>query len=117
VDVATARKRLEEMRAELDRTISVLQDDQPSPAGDRDNPQDPADAGTNLSEADRTEAMLLAAKRQRTEVAEALGRVDEGTYGTCIDCGKPIPEGRLEARPEAARCVACQAKHDRGGRR
>jgi len=32
----------------------------------------------------------------------------EGTYGQCVDCGKPVPEGRLEARPEASRCVACQ---------
>ena len=31
----------------------------------------------------------------------------------CADCGKPIPEGRLDARPEAARCVGCQSKWDR----
>ncbi len=116
MDVATARKRLEEMRGELDRTISVLQGERPGQAGDWDVPQDPADSGSNLSEADRTEAMLSAAKRQRTEVTEALARVENGSYGTCVDCGKPIPEGRLEARPEAARCVACQAKHDRNRR-
>ncbi len=116
MDVATARKRLEETRAELDRTISVLQGDKPGQAGERENPQDPADAGSNLSEADRTEAMLSAAQRQRTEVLDALDRVDSGIFGTCIDCGAPIPEGRLEARPEAARCVACQGKYDRGRR-
>jgi len=112
VDVTTARKRLEEMRGELDRTIAVLQGDQPGETRD-ETPQDPADAGTNLSEADRSEAMLNAAQRQRTEVADALGRIEQGSYGTCVDCGKPIPEGRLEARPEAARCVACQGKYDR----
>jgi DnaK suppressor protein len=116
MDVATARKRLEEMRGELDRTIAVLQGDRPAEAGDRDNPQDPADAGTNLSEADRSEAVMTAAASQRTEVADALARIEQGTYGTCVDCGKPIPEGRLEARPEAARCVSCQARHDRGRR-
>lgn len=116
MDVATARKRLEEMRSELDRTISVLQGERPGEAGDRDIPQDPADSGTNLSEADRTEAVLSAAKRQRSDVADALARIENGSYGTCIDCGKPIPDGRLEARPEAARCVACQGKHDRGRR-
>lgn len=116
MDVATARKRLEEMRSELDRTIAVLQGDRPGEPGERDNPQDPADAGTNLSEADRSEAMLSAAQQQRAEVGEALGRIEDGSYGVCVDCGKPIPEGRLTARPEAARCVACQAKHDRGRR-
>lgn len=116
MDVATAQKRLEEILGELDRTIAVLQGERPGETGEWDVPQDPADSGTNLSEADRTEAMLSAAKAQRSEVMEARARVEKGTYGTCVDCGKPIPEGRLEARPEAARCVACQAKYDRGRR-
>lgn len=116
MDVATARKRLEEMRGELDRTITVLQADGRAETGEWDVPQDPADAGTNLSEADRSEAVMSAAKQQRSEVAGALARIENGTYGTCVDCGKPIPEGRLEARPEAARCVACQARYDRNRR-
>ena len=44
---------------------------------------------------------------------DALRRIELGTYGTCLDCGAGVPEGRLEARPEAARCVKCQAKWDR----
>ncbi len=116
MDVATARKRLEEMRSELDRTIAVLEGDGRPEPGDWDIPQDPADSGTNLSEADRSEAVLAAARAQRSEVADALTRVENGTYGVCVDCGTPIPEGRLEARPEAARCVACQGKYDRSRR-
>jgi DnaK suppressor protein len=46
-------------------------------------------------------------------VLNALRRIQEGTYGTCMDCGALIPEGRLEARPEASRCVKCQSKWDR----
>jgi RNA polymerase-binding transcription factor len=40
------------------------------------------------------------------EVRRAQRRLAEGTYGTCEVCGEPIPEGRLEARPWATRCVA-----------
>jgi RNA polymerase-binding transcription factor DksA len=40
------------------------------------------------------------------EVRRARRRVADGTYGTCEVCGEPIPEGRLEARPWATRCVA-----------
>jgi RNA polymerase-binding transcription factor DksA len=40
------------------------------------------------------------------EVRRAQQRLAEGTYGTCVVCGEPIPEGRLEARPWATRCVA-----------
>ena len=110
VETTVARKRLEEMRDDLDRTIAVLQGERPGPAAGAGYPQDAADAGSMLSEADRTEAILLTARGQRDEVLAALARIDEDTYGQCLDCGIEIPEGRLDARPEAARCVGCQSK-------
>jgi len=91
----------------------VLKGEQPEAERILEYPQDPADAGANLSESERSEAILAAAKMQRSQVLEALHRIDLGTYGTCVDCGALVPEGRLEARPEAARCVTCQAKWDR----
>jgi DnaK suppressor protein len=112
MDVSTARKRLEGTRDELDRSIMVLQDDRPLEERGEVAP-DPADAGSNLSETERTEAVITVAKQQLAEVLDALHRIDDGSYGTCADCGKPVPEGRLEAKPEAARCVACQGRRDR----
>lgn len=44
---------------------------------------------------------------QSEEVARALAKLDEGTYGVCDVCGGPIPEGRHEIHPWAVRCVAC----------
>jgi DnaK suppressor protein len=113
VDITVARKRLEEMRDDLDRTISILHGERPGPLAGSGYPQDSADAGSSLSEADRTEAVLHSARNQRDEVLAALARIDDSTYGKCVDCGLEIPEGRLDARPDAARCVACQAKHAR----
>jgi DnaK suppressor protein len=113
MDTTTARKRLEEIRGELERSIAVLKGEQEQDERVLDYPQDPADAGANLSESERTQAVLHVARTQHTEVLEALRRVEAGTYGTCLDCGAGVPEGRLEARPEAARCVKCQGKWDR----
>jgi DnaK suppressor protein len=113
VDTATARERLEEMRGQIDRSILVLQGEHPSGRAAVDSPQDPADAGTTLSETDRTEAALAAVQSQRRLVMDALVRIERGVYGVCADCGKAIPDGRLDARPEAARCVGCQSKRDR----
>ncbi len=113
MDTATARQRLEEIRDDLDRSIAVLQGENHASNGDAGYPQDAADAGANLSEADRSEAILEAAREQRGLVLEALHRLDSGGYGTCVDCGDHVPDGRLEARPEAARCVRCQGKRDR----
>ncbi len=112
MDTTTARKRLEETRDELDRSIMVLQGDRPAEQPAEVTP-DPADAGSNLSETERVEAVISVAKQQLAEVLDALQRIDGGSYGTCADCGKPVPEGRLDAKPEAARCVACQGKRDR----
>jgi RNA polymerase-binding transcription factor len=110
VETTVARKRLEEMRDDLDRTIAVLQGERPAPASGEGYPQDSADAGSILSEADRTDAILHSARGQRDEVLAALARIDDNSYGKCVDCGHEIPEGRLDARPDAARCVNCQAK-------
>jgi RNA polymerase-binding transcription factor DksA len=99
------------MRDDLDRTIAVLQGERPGPVASAGYPQDSADAGSLLSETDRTEAILDSARSQRDGVLAALARIDDNSYGQCIGCGNEIPEGRLEARPEAARCVASQAKY------
>ena len=92
MDTAIARERLEEMCGQIDRSILVLQGEHPSGRAIADSPQDPADAGTTLSETDRTEAAIAAVQSQRRLVLDALGRIDQGVYGTCADCGKPIPE-------------------------
>ncbi|MBB1600430.1 TraR/DksA C4-type zinc finger protein [Variovorax sp. UMC13] len=42
------------------------------------------------------------------QIAQARGRMREGSYGLCIDCGTAIPFARLEALPFSARCVPCQ---------
>jgi len=48
-------------------------------------------------------------------VEAALARLDAGTFGTCIRCGRPIAPERLEALPWAAHCIDCQRIVGRGG--
>jgi DnaK suppressor protein len=47
------------------------------------------------------------------EIDAALARIEEGTYGICTNCGKQIPEERLEARPWATLCIECQRERER----
>jgi DnaK suppressor protein len=110
MEISVARKRLEEMRDELDRTVSVLKGEHPLARG---GSAEAGDAGANLTEADRNEAAVQAALTQRAEVTAALARVDDGSYGLCVDCANPVPEPRLEARPATERCVPCQSRRDR----
>jgi len=53
------------------------------------------------------EGLGKAAVDEINEIRAALGRIDAGTYGTCVACGQPIAESRLEAVPHAARCIDC----------
>ena len=49
-------------------------------------------------------------------VDAALQRIADGTYGECVDCGAAIAEARLQAAPEANRCIACQEKREKASR-
>ncbi len=46
------------------------------------------------------------------QVRDALLRIEDGSYGTCIDCGRPIEPARLEAVPWTPYCLADQERHD-----
>ena len=54
-----------------------------------------------LESLDASDRLELAALRS------ALVRLDEGTYGTCSKCGKPIDERRLKAVPTTTACLSC----------
>jgi RNA polymerase-binding protein DksA len=47
-------------------------------------------------------------------INEALRRIEEGSFGTCARCGKPIAEERLDAIPYATRCIDCKRLEERG---
>ena len=59
-------------------------------------------------ERDRLLVVTSEAKERVVEIDAALARVEDGTYGVCEACGKPIPEARLEVVPEATLCVNCK---------
>ena len=113
MDTAIARQRLEEMRGELDKSITVLQGEQTAGQAGTDSPQDPADVGTNLSESDRVQAMLAAARQQLRAVLDAhpadrsrhvwhlrrLRWADPGGPAGCPAGGHPLREMPGQTRP------------------
>jgi DnaK suppressor protein len=80
-----------------------------------ENQNHPDLADRASSETDRA-IELRARDRQRKLIAkidEAIGRIDEGTYGYCEETGEPISLRRLEARPIATLSVEAQERHER----
>jgi DnaK suppressor protein len=80
-----------------------------------ENQNHPDIADRASSETDRA-IELRARDRQRKLIAkidEALGRLEDGTYGYCEETGEPISLRRLEARPIATLSVEAQERHER----
>jgi len=59
---------------------------------------------------------IAAVHRQIAEmrdIEQAYGRIDEGDYGECVDCGNAIGFARLSAYPTAKRCIECQTRKEK----
>lgn len=73
------------------------------------NPDRTALAG-DYADRERDRALSAIEMEQIAEIEAALQRIDDGTYGICVECGEPITPGRLEILPYATRCVGCQSQ-------
>jgi RNA polymerase-binding protein DksA len=108
-DVEAARARLlaerNRLHAELDETV-ITPD--PMTYGSQ------AAAASQVFEQQRDLALRDRAANQLAQVNAALGRIEDGTFGTCRRCGKDIAAERLEALPLAALCIDCQRLEGRG---
>jgi RNA polymerase-binding transcription factor DksA len=112
-DRQQVEKRLRERAGEIAARRAQLELSAPGSDSElADYDQHPADQGTETfeQELDETTDMILAAESENVELA--LERLASGEYGRCIDCGKEIPPERLEAIPEAVRCIEDQARYE-----
>ena len=110
-ELPPAADRLEASRRQLVETWSKLG----HVASDREMTDawtEPIDIAQEAVERDTTMALQRLLAELREDVEHALLRLEEGGYGTCEDCLRPIPAERLRARPEAVRCVGCQRSYD-----
>jgi len=67
-----------------------------------------ADDATEAFEQIKGLSLQQTVKHRLTEVTDALRKFDEGTYGSCEQCGQMIDWARLEALPAARLCIRCQ---------
>ncbi len=68
----------------------------------------PADLGSELFQVEMHNALRVHEEHLLKEVHDALGRIEDGTYGKCAFCGKQIKEERLEAIPYTRLCMNCE---------
>lgn len=108
MEAAAARQRLEQLLTELEDSSRTLANEQGDTGELSRIDQHPAEAASELTEQERDDAVRTIVEGQRQEVLDALARLEAGTFGRCVECGNDVPDERLDARPEAARCVSCQ---------
>jgi RNA polymerase-binding transcription factor len=91
---------------EAEKTVNGMVQE---PNGDFPDPTDRASL-----ESDRNFLLRIKDRERKliTKVKEALERVDNGTYGICESCGKPISEKRLIARPVTTECIECKTEEE-----
>jgi RNA polymerase-binding transcription factor DksA len=74
------------------------------------------DMGDDAEERFRTGMEHVDLQRDQEElrdIAQARERIADGSYGSCVDCGRDIPFERLKAQPSTKRCVTCQAAFEK----
>ena len=84
-------------------------------SGDLSNmPIHMADIGTDNFEQEFTLGLIENEDQMLRDIEDALARIENGTYGLCENCGKPIRKVRLKALPSARYCIECQRLVEEG---
>ena len=104
------RQRLEAERAELQEQLTTIEEtqfatSQSDISGEVSFDEENADAGTFTFERERDLSIENNVRDLLGKIDRAISRMDEGTYGICSRCGRPIEKARLKALPYADLCI------------
>jgi RNA polymerase-binding protein DksA len=117
IDTAEYRKLLEEEKARLLHAVGFLEKENPGSISDElgelaeggtDNHL--ADTATAMYDRELDEGLEEGARDTLAEIDAALQRIEDGTYGICEVCGKPIGADRLKALPWTRLCIDDQRR-------
>lgn len=109
--IASAEQRLTEERARLVHQLNEMgADERGELTGDMDFGEGFADSAAATAERTEVIGLVDSLKTMLDDVDRALGRIADGSYGTCARCGQPIGAARLEFRPESTLCVECKSR-------
>ena len=115
-ELGSIRETLESLRSRLrgdldQMTDEALRRDSNGGSGNLSNvPLHMADLGTDNYDQEFTLGLIENEQGTLELVNEALSRMQEGTYGQCVECGELISKPRLQAIPYARHCIRCARK-------
>lgn len=103
------RRMLEERRGEIQEKLRAIREEIPSY---QDEVRDTEEQSVTDFAQEMDFALMEMKAQTLIRIDEALQRVDQGTYGTCDECGQDIAEARLLAVPFALLCLECQEREE-----
>lgn len=74
---------------------------------------DSSERATEMENIEVVDALGNEAKEELAQVSDALHRLDNGSFGICVDCRGELQKERLDAYPYARRCIDCAQSHER----
>lgn len=98
------RKQLEDRLKELDARLHRIEDTLETP-----HTEDFGDAAIEREDEEVLEDLGVAGQQEIRMIHAALKRIEDGTYGICVNCGDDISAERLDVVPQAPRCRNCAA--------
>lgn len=104
-DLQAAKTLLEKQLAEFESRLGKIDRDLAEPLD-----ADSSERAVQMEDDESLEGQAAIIAREITSTQRALLRVEDGSYGTCMQCGDDISTNRLAARPEAALCIDCARK-------
>jgi DnaK suppressor protein len=119
IDTGQFRDALLDERRRVEHALATLRDEHP---GSLDDEVEEFAAGDNHLAETATATLGREidytlgdnAEQVLAEIDDALQRIDDGTYGTCVSCSSEIPRERLEANPWASLCIDCKRRAEGG---
>jgi RNA polymerase-binding protein DksA len=117
-DLAEIKERLASERSDLARQVKELDEEsfqatQSDMTGEVGLDDDFADAGSATFDRENALSIGNNIRDLINQIDNAIRRIDEGTYGTCERCGRPIDAARLKALPHASLCMDCKRREER----
>lgn len=97
----TTRERFNDVGSSIDNELSTFD-------------QHPADSGTEMYEQEAVLGITSSLEAKLRQIDDSLQRVDQGEYGVCARCSRPIGVARLQALPQASLCIDCARELETG---
>ena len=104
---------LQKRRNEITGQVNHLEQDLREEIADNQNmPGDMADHGSGELNQHLSVTLMENDRIELERIEKAIARIENGAYGKCESCQKPIPMPRLKALPWATRCINCQSRYE-----